>query len=223
MGTMKKTALITGASRGIGKALHDVLLDAGRYTVLAPTRREMNLNNPESIEDYLQEVPGVDILINNAGINILKAVDQIDDNSLHQMLSVNLEAPLRLIRKIVPHMKSNMFGRIVNISSIWGIQSKELRTLYSMTKFGLNGITKALGRELGEYNILVNSVCPGYVNTELTQKNIPSHEQEIIKKTIPLGRFAEPEEIAKFIKFLISDENSYITGQVLVIDGGFLA
>jgi NAD(P)-dependent dehydrogenase (short-subunit alcohol dehydrogenase family) len=222
MGATKKTVLITGSSRGIGKAIHDVLSDTGQYTISAPTRQEMRLNEPESIERYLQKVTGVDILINNAGINILKAVDKIDDNSLHQMLSVNLEAPLRLIRRIVPYMKSHMFGRIVNISSIWGIQSKELRTLYSMTKFGLNGITKALGRELGAYNILVNSVCPGYVNTELTQKNIPFHEQEIIKKTIPLGRFAEPKEIATFIKFLISDENSYITGQTLVIDGGFL-
>lgn len=223
MGATKKTVLITGASRGIGKAIHDVLSDTRQYTILAPTRQEMRLNEPESIECYLQKVTGVDILINNAGINILKAVDEIDDNSLHQMLSVNLEAPLRLIRRIVPYMKLHMFGRIVNISSIWGIHSKELRTLYSMTKFGINGITKALGRELGAYNILVNSVCPGYVNTELTQKNVPPHEQEIIKKTIPLARFAEPEEIARFIKFLISDENSYITGQVLVIDGGFLA
>lgn len=223
MGATKKTVLITGANRGIGKAIHDVLSDTGQYTILAPTRQEMRLNKPESIERYLQKVTDVDILINNAGINILKAVDEIDDNSLHQMLSVNLEAPLRLIRRIVPYMKSHMFGRIVNISSIWGIHSKELRTLYSMTKFGINGITKALGRELGAYNILVNSVCPGYVNTELTQKNVPPHEQEIIKKAIPLARFAEPEEIARFIKFLISDENSYITGQVLVIDGGFLA
>ncbi len=223
MDATKKTVLITGASRGIGKSIHDVLSGTGQYTILAPTRQEMCLDKPESIERYLQKVPGIDILINNAGINILEAVDEIDDNSLHQMISVNLEAPLRLIRKIVPHMKSRMLGRIVNISSIWGIQSKELRTLYSMTKFGLNGITKALSRELGGYNILVNSVCPGYVNTELTQKNVPPHEQEIIKKTIPLARFAEPEEIAKFIKFLISDENSYITGQVLVIDGGFLA
>lgn len=223
MSATMRTVLVTGASRGIGKAIRDVLADTGQYTILAPTRQEMSLDDPESIERYLQEAPDVDILINNAGINILKPVDEIDDESLRQMLSVNLEAPLRLISRVVPYMKSQIFGRIVNISSIWGVRSKELRTLYSTTKSGLNGITKALARELGAYNILVNSVCPGYVNTELTQKNVSPQEQEIIKKTIPLGRFAEPNEIATFIKFLVSDENNYITGQILVIDGGFLA
>lgn len=219
----KKTVLITGASRGIGKATHDILTETGLYTILAPTRQEMNLGDPESIERYMQSIPGVDILVNNAAVNILKTVDEVDDDSLEQMMSVNLEAPLRIIRRVVPHMKSQKYGRIVNISSIWGVRSKERRVLYSMTKFGLNGMTKALARELGTYNILVNSVCPGYVNTKLTQKNVSQDEQEIIKKTIPLGRFAEPSEISTFIKFLVSDENTYITGQTLVIDGGFLA
>jgi len=219
----KKTVLITGASRGIGKAIYDALAQSGLYAILAPTRQDMNLSDSESIERYMQNIPGVDIVINDAGINILKAVDEADDDSLGQMMSVNLEAPLRIIRHVVPHMKSQKYGRIINISSIWGVRSKELRVLYSMTKFGLNGMTRALARELGSYNILVNSVCPGYVNTEMTRKNVPLNEREMIEKTIPLGRFAEPEEIARFTKFLISDENTYITGQTLVIDGGFLA
>lgn len=223
MRTSKKKVLITGASRGIGKAIYDTLAATGQYVILAPTRQEMNLDDPESIENYLQKHSGVNILINNAGINILKTIEEIDDDSLRQMLQVNVEAPLRLIRRVVPYMKAQTFGRIINISSIWGIRSKELRTLYSMTKSGLNGITKALARELGPYNILVNSVCPGYVNTELTRKNVPPSEQKLIKKTIPLGRFAETKEIALFVKFLISEENTYITGQSLIIDGGFLA
>jgi 3-oxoacyl-[acyl-carrier protein] reductase len=218
-----KTVLITGTSRGIGKAIYEALIETSHYTILAPTRQEMNLDNVASIERYLRNIPGVDILINNAGINILKAVGEIEEDSLRQMTSVNLEAPLRIIRHVVPHMKSQRYGHIVNISSIWGIRSKELRVLYSMTKFGLNGLTKALAHELGPYNILVNSVCPGYVNTELTRKNISQQELEIIKGTIPLGRLAEPQEIAAFIKFLISSENTYITGQLLTIDGGFLA
>lgn len=219
----KRTVLITGASRGIGKAIRNTLMETGLYMILAPTRQEMNLDNHESIEHYMQSISGVDILVNNAGVNILKTVDKIDDDSFKQMMSVNLEAPLRIIQNVVPHMKTQRYGRIINISSIWGLRSKERRLLYSITKFGLNGMTKALARELGAYNILVNSVCPGYVNTELTQKNVPQSEQKIIKKTIPLGRFAEPSEIARFISFLVSDENTYITGQVLVIDGGFLA
>lgn len=218
-----KTVLITGASRGIGRAIHQTLVETGLHRILAPTRKDMDLNDPKSINRYLQGIPGVDILINNAGINILEEVDEINDDSLKQMLAVNLEAPLRIVRGVVPHMKSQKYGRIVNISSIWGLRSKEMRTLYSMTKFGLNGMTKALARELGPYNILVNSVCPGYVNTELTQKNIGPNERQLIRKAIPLCRFAEPSEISAFIKFLVSAENTYITGQLLVIDGGFLA
>jgi len=221
--TSKRTALITGASRGIGKAIYDALAQTGLYAIFAPTHEDMNLSDPESIERYMQNIPEIEVLVNNAGINILEAVDEVDDDSLRQMMSVNLEGPLRIIRRVVPQMKSQQYGRIINISSIWGVRSKELRVLYSMTKFGLNGVTKALARELGSYNVLVNSVCPGYVNTEMTRKNVPPNEREIIEKTIPLGRFAEPEEIARFTKFLISDENTYITGQTLVIDGGFLA
>lgn len=221
--SIKKTVLLTGASRGIGKSIYDTLLKTGLYTILTPQRCDMNLENPESIERYLQNIPGVDILINNAGINIVEAISEIDENALRQMMSVNLEAPLMIIKHIVPHMKSQKYGHIVNISSIWGIRSKEKRVLYSMTKFGLNGVTKALARELGMYNILVNSICPGYVNTDLTQQNVPEDEQKIIKRTIPLGRFAEPVEISELVKFLVSTNNTYITGQLLVIDGGFLA
>lgn len=221
--TNTRSVLITGASRGIGKAIRDVLTAARQYTLWEPTRQEMDLEDGASIDRYLGGIPGIDILVNNAGINILAEAGEIDDDAFHKMVMVNLEAPLKIIRRVVPHMKSQKFGRIINISSIFGVRSKELRTLYSMTKFGLNGITRALAREFGGYNILVNSVCPGYTNTELTRKNVPPSEQDQIRKTIPLGRFAEPEEIALFVKFLISPENTYITGQTLVIDGGFLA
>jgi len=120
-------------------------------------------------------------------------------------------------------MIEKRYGRIVNISSIWGITSKEKRTIYSATKFGINGVTKALAKELGKYNILVNSICPGYVNTEMTKKNVTEMDKKEILKNIPLDRFAEPDEIGCLIKFLISDENTYITGQCIVIDGGLTA
>jgi 3-oxoacyl-[acyl-carrier protein] reductase len=220
---LQRTVLITGSSRGIGKAIAESLLSCGQYRIFTPGRDEMNLEDTNSIDKYLDKIPGVDILINNAGINILADISDINDDSINQMVQVNLEAPLRLIRGVSVHMKRNCFGRIINISSIWGVRSKEKRAVYSMTKFGINGITKAVARDLGEFGILVNSVCPGYTNTELTQKNVSPDEQELIKRTIPLKRFAEPFEIAEFIKFLISDKNSYITGQTLVIDGGFLS
>jgi 3-oxoacyl-[acyl-carrier protein] reductase len=219
----RRRILVTGASKGIGKAVYELLSGSEEYDVLAPPRDEMDLGSADSIDRYMREHGEIDILVNNAGINLLRPVNAIDERSISEMMAVNLEAPLRLITRVVPGMQQKRFGRIINISSIWGVRSKELRTLYSMTKFGLNGITKALARELGPYNVLINSVCPGFTNTELTQQNLPPAEQDEIRKTIPLGRFAEPGEIARFIRFLISEENTYLTGQVLVIDGGFLA
>lgn len=219
----KQTVLITGASKGIGKAVADLLRDEKIYNILTPSHHELDLSNRESIRTYCAKYSKIDILINNAGINILGAVDSIGDDDIDIMLGTNLIGPIALIRAVVPSMKMTRYGKIINISSIWGIRSKENRTLYSATKFALNGVTKALSRELGEYNILVNSVCPGYVNTELTKKNVPPVEQEKIKATIPLGRFAEPYEIAQTVAFLISPNNTYITGQTIIIDGGFLA
>lgn len=218
----KKTVLLTGASKGIGKAMKEMLEASGNYDLLTPSSSDLDLRNLESIEHFFKG-QHVDILINNAGINILNQIEEISQETIDSMFHVNLIAPLTLIQKTVPFMKKQRYGRIINISSIWGVRSKEFRTLYSATKFGLNGITKALSRELGEYNILVNSVCPGFVNTELTKKNIPFSEQEEIKKSIPLKRFAEPYEIANIVEFLISDRNTYITGQTIVIDGGFTA
>jgi 3-oxoacyl-[acyl-carrier protein] reductase len=215
--------LVTGASRGLGRAIQNTLRGVSGYEILAPSRQEMDLSDMRSVERYIRARPDVDILVNNAGINLLRTVEAIDDAAFAAMIAVNLQGPLTLIRELAPHMKKSRFGRIVNISSIWGVRSKESRSLYSSTKFALNGVTKSLAHELGGYGILVNSVCPGYVNTELTQANVPALEQEAIKKAIPLGRFAEPEEIARFVRFLVSEENTYITGQSLVIDGGFLA
>ncbi len=215
--------LITGASRGIGKAIKKLLEENG-YNCITPTRDELDISNLQSITNYCQSLEiDVNGLVNCAGINILRDIDSIDSEDTYNMLNSNLVAPLFLIKEIVKRMKKNRYGKIINVSSIWGIRSKEYRTLYSMTKFGINGLTKSLARELGEYNILINSIAPGYINTEMTKKNVPLNEQDKIKKTIPLGRFAEPSEIAELVLFLISQKNSYITGEVITIDGGFLA
>jgi 3-oxoacyl-[acyl-carrier protein] reductase len=219
----KQTVLITGASRGIGKAIRKLFARVPGYEILAPSRREMDLSDVRSVERYVRARSRVDILINNAGINLLRPVEAIDDAAFAQMLSVNLQGPLTLIREVVPHMKARRRGRIVNMSSILGLRSKERRCLYSMTKFGINGITKALARELGAFGILVNSVCPGFINTDLMRRNIPPAERKELLRAIPLERFGEPEEIAELVRFLVSEQNTYITGQTLVIDGGYLA
>jgi 3-oxoacyl-[acyl-carrier protein] reductase len=218
---LKKRVLLTGGSRGIGKAIYDELKE--EFEVIAPARSELNLTSMESIHNYFQAEPKFDILINNAGINIIKEIENILDEDIEKINMINLVAPLKLIQYCVKNMKQNRFGKIVNISSIWGVKSKEKRTLYSGTKFGLIGQTKALCQELGEYNILINSICPGFTATNLTMESLSKEELGDIQKQIPLGRLASPKEIAKSVKFLVSDENSYITGQTLVIDGGFTA
>ncbi|MHC4748940.1 MAG: SDR family NAD(P)-dependent oxidoreductase [Planctomycetota bacterium] len=220
---IKKTVLTTGASRGIGKTIVEVLAQTNKYNILAPSRSELDITDQSSIDAFIKKNSNIDILINNAGVNIINNIQDTKDDDINTMFLTNLLAPLRLIGGVVPYMIRKKSGRIINISSVWGIVSKEKRSIYSATKFGLNGATKALSKELGKYNILVNSVCPGYVNTEMTKKNVTEAEKETILKSIPLNRFAEPIEIARLVKFLISDENTYITGECLMIDGGFTA
>jgi len=219
---MNKKILLTGGSRGIGKAILEEL--QCQYEVCSPSREELNLLDLNSIDNFFKNNKNeFDILINNAGINIIKPIDEILNDDIEKVTTVNLTAPLKLIQNVSKIMKKKKFGKIVNISSIWGIRSKERRTLYSSSKFGIIGQTKALSRELGKHNILVNAVCPGFTATDLTMQSLTNEEIEFLEKEIPLQRLAKPEEIAKTVKFLISDENSYITGQTIIVDGGFTA
>lgn len=216
-----KTALVTGASRGIGKVIAELLLSQGA-TIFTPTRDEMDLLSNHSIDDYLDSLDKpIDILVNNAGINILSEGMQLTDENLNSTLQVNLLAPLRIIRKIAPNMVKNKYGRIVNISSILSLVTKPKRLAYSTAKAGLNAMTRSLAVELGPYNILVNALAPGYINTELTKQNNSLAELDLIKESIPLKRLAEPFEMAEVVAFFASSRNSYITGQVIVADGGF--
>lgn len=219
--TNKKKVLLTGASKGIGKAIYEEL--KYDFEVISPTRQELDLNSLNSINEYFKYNNSFDILINNAGINIIKDLESIEDEDIQKINQINLIAPLKLIQNCTKYMKNNNQGKIVNISSIWGVRSKEKRTLYSSTKFGIIGQTKALARELAEYNILVNAICPGFTATDLTMQSLSKKELEDIINQIPMRRMAEPKEIAKSVKFLISSDNTYITGQTLVIDGGYTA
>jgi 3-oxoacyl-[acyl-carrier protein] reductase len=218
---MKPNALVTGGSRGIGCAIAKKLETHG-MNVLLPTRRELDLLSDISIENYLERLgTRVDVIVNNAGINPVAAIADIKDSDIIDTMQINLVAPLRIIRNLVPAMIENRYGRIVNISSIWSAVSKPGRTVYSASKSGLNGITRTMAVELAESNILINAVAPGFVNTELTKQNNSHEEMQAIEKGIPIKRLAEPEEIAELVYFLVSDSNTYITGQTIFIDGGF--
>jgi 3-oxoacyl-[acyl-carrier protein] reductase len=216
-----RTALVTGASRGIGLAIANLFRELG-IEVLAPTRKELDLLSNNSVDKYIEELNRkIDILVNNAGINPLASSTEVPDSDISDTLQVNLISPMRLIRGLLPSMINQKYGRIINISSVWSVVSKPGRIIYSISKSGLNGMTRAIAVEVAKYNILINAIAPGFVNTDLTRKNNSEEEIRNLENAIPIRRLAEPVEIAEIVAFLCSDKNSYITGQTIFIDGGY--
>lgn len=216
----KNKVLLTGASRGIGKAIK-MLLEENGYTVTAPSRNEMDLKSSESIKNYMSKFGGADILINCAGINDLASLDEMTEEKLREMIQVNLLSQTMLIKYISPYMKSQKYGRILNFASIWCDFSKERRIMYSIAKAGVKGLTTASAVELSKYGILVNAIAPGFVNTEMTSQNNTPEQIKIISEALPIKRMAEPKEIAEMVMFLVSEKNSFMTGQTIFVDGGF--
>lgn len=215
-----RKALITGASRGIGKAIKDLFEEKG-IIVFAPSRDEMDLSCNNSIKNYVESIGAVDVLINCAGINDLAGLDEMTEEKLNEMLQVNLIAQTMLIKYVTPSMKKNNYGRIVNFSSIWCDFSKEKRIMYSIAKAGVKGLTTASAVELSKYNVLVNAIAPGFVNTEMTSQNNTPEQIKELAQALPIKRMAEPKEIAELVYFLASEKNSFMTGQTIFADGGF--
>ena len=217
-----RIALVTGASRGIGRHVAEALKSYGAH-VIAPSRAEMDLASPEAVNHYLGAVGRqIDILVNNAGINDLAGVDEITDEIMLRTMRINVLSPLQITQHVAAGMKARRYGRIVNISSVWSFVTKERRLPYSASKSALNGITRTVAVELAPFNVLVNGVAAGYVNTDLTRQNNSPEEINEIAATIPMNRLADPSEIAELVAFMCSEKNSYMTGQVIVIDGGFI-
>jgi 3-oxoacyl-[acyl-carrier protein] reductase len=218
---MIKTVLITGASKGIGKACSELFQKNG-YSVIAPTRKELDLSNTISIETYLDNLNrDIDVLVNNAGINPLANVGEIDFQSASELMNTNFWAPVMLSNFLAPKMRYRGYGRIVNISSIWSGVSKSGRSMYASSKAAINAFTRTAAVEFASSNVLINAVAPGYVNTELTKLNNSPEQIEQIKASLPIKRLAEPVEIAELIYFLGSDKNTFVTGQTIFADGGY--
>ena len=228
--------LVTGASRGIGEGIAKRFHDLGAFIVGTATRKpdddpgyvsewlEADFSDPAALSGFcrsLAEMDGFDICVNNAGINIIKPLDDVESEDYLRIQKINLEAPYEIARATVPGMRSLGGGKIVNVASIWSCITKAHRSLYSTTKAGLVGMTRALAVELAPDNILVNAVSPGFTMTDLTRQSLSDEQMSKLSKTVPLGRFAEVDEIAGVVLFLSSAQNTYLTGQNLVVDGGF--
>lgn len=239
-----KTILITGSTRGIGKKIAEDIHQLGGNVLITGTNpdqiKELNacedtdtrkkhfcvdFSSIESINNFLLEldkIKKIDVLVNNAGINKLNFIEDIELKDWQDMISVNLTGPLLLMKNLSKKMKAHGYGRIVNIASIFSKISKERRSAYSATKFGINGLTVGISNDLARHNILVNTVSPGFILTDLTRKNLSSEEIDQLTSQIPAKRMGQPEDISRVVAFLASDLNSYITGQNIVVDGGFV-
>ena len=241
-----KVAIITGSARGIGRAIAETLARRGCDVVVADVNLEMaeatakeiaaatgrktlsiqvNVSDSTSVnamvERVLAEFGKVDILVNNAGLTRDKLIMRMDESDWDIVIDVNLKGAFNCSKAVVRPMMKQRYGRIVNISSVSGQAGQTGQANYSASKAGLIGLTKALARELASRQITVNAVAPGFVLTALTQDLSEELKNAILNAT-PLGRMGKPEEIAYAVAFLASDEASYITGQVLAVDGGMV-
>ncbi len=220
-----KRVFITGASRGIGRAVAERYRAAG-WEVAAPGRDELDLSRPEAVEAYVARCGGVidaDVLVNNAGVNDIAPIAETTLEGWRRAQDVNLTAPFLLTRYAAAAMARRGWGRIVNISSCYSFVTRRGRAPYSAAKAALNSLTRSAAVEYGRDGILVNAVCPGFIGTDLTRKNNSPADIAALCAQVPVGRLGTPEEVAALVFMLGSEQNSYITGQTLVIDGGFLA
>ena len=227
-------AVVTGATRGIGYAIAERLLQDGLEVIVTGTRkdanypvgasyRQVNFLDDNSVNEFTKYLKRqkVDVLINNAGINKIGEFASIDINDFDHILKVNLRTPFQLCQAVIPYMKEKKWGRIVNLTSIFGNITKEYRASYSSSKFGLDGMTAALAAEVSEKGILANSVGPGFIDTELTRSILGEDGISELQDRIPMKRLGHVGEVASLVSWLVSSDNTYMSGQNLMIDGGF--
>ena len=241
----RKVAMITGGTRGIGKAIAKIFSDNGydliinyvsNKTDLTKLENDLKNNNEilfvranvgelnsveEAVKKAIEKFGKIDVLVNNAGITRDNLIMSMKEEEIDEVINTNLKGTFNVTKSVVPYMMKKREGRIVNISSVVGVSGNAGQCNYAASKAGIIGFTKSIAKELASRNILVNAVAPGFIDTDMTEC-LNDKVKESINNQIPLKRMGTPEEIAKAVYFLASSDNTYITGQVLNIDGGML-
>lgn len=216
-----KSVLLTGATGGIGEAIASKF-QSQNYDVIAPTRAEMDLTSEKSINQYLSNLNSdIDVFIHCAGINDPKQIDQLTEADIQKTFQVNSMSFYSICKFLSKEFKRKNAGHILGVSSIYGEFSRKGRLAYAASKHALNGMVKTLAIEMGVYNVKVNGIAPGFIDTKLTRKNNSVEIIEGFKKKIPLARLGSPNDIAEVIYFLCSPQNNYINGQCIIADGGY--
>lgn len=243
-----RVALVTGGNKGLGKAMarglaewgadvviasrHELELKAALDEILAGTGRRgaycvADMTERGDVKQLarfaLERMGKVDILINNAGMNAPQGIDEITDQTWDRVVEVNLTSVMALTREIVPPMKERRWGRVVHISSVLGQTSKEKRNAYSATKSALIGLARASALDLGPFNVTVNCIAPGPFLTDMPMSILSDAEKKVFADRTALGRWARPEELVGPVLMLCSEAGSFVTGQTIFVDGGWLA
>lgn len=242
-----KVAIITGARRGIGKAIVLKLAENGAKVVVTDIDQDeceqvvkeveklggqglalkLDVTDEENIKKVIQltkeKFGRIDILVNNAGIFVQEELDKMDTSEIDKILSIDLRGVILCIKNIIPEMKEQKYGKIVNIASIAGFVGFELSSVYCAAKGGVVNMTRELALDLGKYQINVNAVAPGVIETDMTKDLLADENiKTALLSKIPYARVGQPDDIAKAVTFLASDESEYITGHTIVVDGGWL-
>ena len=235
-----KVAIVTGAAKGIGRSIAEELSRQGikviaNYNTSEKQAKELNEKNPEIdifqadiskreevkkiVEYTINEYGKIDILVNNAGIAETKLFTDVTDEDWNKIINNNLYSTFCMTQEVLPNMIHNKIGCIINISSVWGIVGSSCESIYSISKAGIDAMTKSLAKELGPSNIRVNSIAPGFIDTDMN-KNYSKEDIESIEEEIPLGKIGDTASISKCVNWLVNDD--YTTGQVISINGGWI-